>query len=157
MPWLASALLIGATACAVPEPSAALVAAAEPGPRQAARLALIDGVGARAALLWSIKHDDACAPRLRAVPQWRRGGQPLVAFIVSFGAAAEQVELIVDDGGTPHVAASELGAAVAWTAAPSGAPVLVVYTRAGSALSPQCRTWSDGGGLAGTPCPALDR
>ncbi|QYE32977.1 hypothetical protein KZX46_02160 (plasmid) [Polymorphobacter sp. PAMC 29334] len=129
------------------------VAWAELGPRQAVRLALVDRDGARTVVRGAIVHADAYEPLLRAIPQWTYGGHSLVAFTVSYGAGAQQVELIADDNGAPRVFASELGAAIGWTIAPTGAPILVIYTRVGSALQPRCRVWRESGDLAEIPCP----
>jgi len=103
--------------------------------------------------VWSTFRQDAYAPALRAVPDWRSRGRPLVALTLNYGAAAQEALLFVADGaGSVRQVAARLASAVEWRTDARGGTVLVAYGRDGSAVVPECLGW-DGGGLVPVACP----
>ena len=118
------------------------------GADQAVHLALYR----RAKAAWSTAWPDAYGPRLRLMPEWRHGGQPVLAVTLQFGAAAEQLDLFgLDAKGQPVRLAEKLGAAVGWAAGTDGTPLVILYDAAAGALKPSCYSWKDE--LTAAVCP----
>lgn len=105
-------------------------------------------------LLWSGLWRDAYDPALRAIPDWRSGGVPLVALTLRYGAGAQEAVLLAQRGAEPpRRVAERLDTVIEWRQDAAGRTVLVAFGRDGSALRPGCFGW-DGRALVAVPCGA---
>ena len=121
------------------------------GEGQAVHLALFDAHGRR---LWSAVRADAYAPTLTPVPAWTAHGRPLILLTLSYGAAAQTVELLAQDAaGPPRVLARRDAAAIDLRTSGPGAPSLVLRQAPGSEPEVECLRWdAAAAALKSTPC-----
>ena len=102
---------------------------------------------------WQADWPDAYSPSVREVTQWRYAGRPVTALTVSFGAAAEQVDLYgLDASNRPVRLAERLGVAVDFRSSPDGKLVLEVFRTPDTIPLANCFVW-ESELLKSEPCP----
>jgi hypothetical protein len=103
--------------------------------------------------VWSNDWPDAYDPQIRRPARWVYNGHPIVAVMMQFGAAAEQVDLFgLGPGERPVLLAEKLAATLDWAEAKGAAELQLQDASAGTLSAPHCFAWRATGRLQPRPC-----